>query len=346
MLAIIEESIVESVYPTANTNKYLFIMLLKLGLDAAVLRLCSQRLHTSFISMCGLSIVLADFVMVILVSSLYFLRPEMCSVSLCFLLSNASVIFDALTLPIVCLCSLDCYLEGTNLGKQIAVSKFLRHSALTLLVWVIAVLSFFCSVKSDTLELNLEDGLSASGCEIRQCTLVNFFIIGVFLVITFTLLPFWSMIPQWVRESDEISQNAMNLNSDLRFLINWPHTSCITENPLEETVNPPPPLWLSTILGFSLMWMPYITMSAAFLLLGVGLPAYVTVNLQWLESINSLVMGVMFWAKSDTQGPYSPPGDVCSWSVFWHLSKGTQRQPFLGTVFKASREKTHTPHLV
>ncbi|XP_037336556.2 probable G-protein coupled receptor 160 [Pungitius pungitius] len=341
MLAIIEERTVESGYHT-NTDKYLLIMLLKLGLDAAVLSLCFQRLHTSFISMCGLSIVLADSVMVIFVSRLYFLQPETCLVSLCFLLTNVSVIFDALTLPIVCLCLLDCYLEGTSLGKQSNASKFLRHTALTLLLWVIAILSSFGSVNSDTSELNLEDGLSATVCEVRESTLVNFFILGGFSVTTCTLLPFWSRIPRWVRESDRLSQNAKIQKSDLRFSTNGPDTCVIEENPLEETVDPRPPLWLSTILGFSLMWMPYLTMSVVFLLLTIGLPAYTTVNLLWLECTNSLVMGVMFWAKSDTQGPYSPPGNMCLWSIFWHLSKGTQRQPFLATVFNASREKMHT----
>nr|XP_040049187.1 probable G-protein coupled receptor 160 [Gasterosteus aculeatus aculeatus] len=295
MLAVIEGNLLGSVYNTTNTNKYLFIMLLKLVLDTAVLCLCSRRLHTSFISMCGLSIVLGDSVMVIWVSSLYFLPPETCLVALCFLLTNASVIFDALTLPIVCLCLLDCYLEGTNFAKQSTVSKFLRHTALTLLVWVIAVLSSFGSVKSGTLELKFEDGLSATGCEVRESTLANFFILGSFSIITFTTLPFWSMIPRWVRESvrEFASQNAKNQNSDSQFSTKGPDT-----RGFEETVYPRPPLWLSTILCLSLTWMPYITITVVFLLLGVGLPAYATVNLQWLECTNSLVMGVMFWANS------------------------------------------------
>ncbi|XP_031701011.1 probable G-protein coupled receptor 160 [Anarrhichthys ocellatus] len=330
---------------TDNTDEYLGIMLIKVVLDIVVLSFSGRKLSTSFLSMCSLSIVLADSVMVLLFSSLLFLGPERYLMSLCFILANASAIYEALPLPLICLGLLDCCLEGTYLGKQSAFSKFLRHTALTLLVWILAVI-WFGSVKLDSMKLDYQERLSVLVCEVRESTLINYFILGLFSAVGCTMLPFYSMIPKWVGEANRISEareEPENQSSDLLFTsTDCTETKGIEENPPEETVYPRPPLWFSLILGFSLTWMPYLVMSVVCMLLSFGVPAYITVNLLWVECTNSFLTGVMFWANSNKQGPYSLPENVCPWPIYWHLSRGTRQQPFPAAVSNPSKEKSHT----
>lgn len=346
MLGVLAQKDETSGSHTDNINKYLVLVVLKLGLDATVLCMCCRKWYTSFLSMCSLYMVLADFVMVLFFSSVLFLGPERYLGSLCLILAHASTTYEALPLPILFLGLLDYGLDSaTCLGKQSTVSKFLRHTALALLVWILAVIYSIGSVKSDLIFMDLPDGLSALVCEVQESTLISYFTVGLFLAVMCTMLPFWSMIPQWVREADRISiARAESENrSDLLFTpTNCMETKGIEEKPLEETVYPRPPLWFSIILGFSLFWMPYLTVSVVCILLGFGVPAYITVNLLWLECTVSLLMGVVFWANSGTQGPYRLPENVCMWPIYWHLSKGTQKQPFPLAVINPPHEKRHT----
>ncbi|KAM6928591.1 putative G-protein coupled receptor 160 [Lycodopsis pacificus] len=346
MLGIVEETDMVSGRHTDNTDKYLGIMLIKMGMEVVILFFSSQKLYTSFLGMCSLSIVLADSVMVLLFSSLLFLGPERYLVSLCFILANASATYEALPLPLMCLGLLDCCLEGTYLGKQRAFYKFLRHIALTLLVWILAVIYSFGSVKSDSMKLDYRERISVLVCEVRESTLINYFILGLFSAVGCTMLPFYSMIPKWVGEANRISEareERENQSSDLLFTsTNCTETKGIEENPPEETVYPRPPLWFSLILGFSLTWMLYLVMSVVCISLSFRVPAYITVNLLWVECTNSFLTGMMFWANSNKQGPYSLPENACPWPVYWHLSKGTQQQPFPAAVSNLSKEKSHT----
>ncbi|XP_075950358.1 putative G-protein coupled receptor 160 [Anarhichas minor] len=346
MLDIVTQTDVVSGCHTDNTDRYLGIMLIKVVLDIVVLFFSSRKLSTSFLSMCSLSIALADSVMVLLFSSLLFLGPERYFVSLCFILANASAIYEALPLPLMCLGLLDCCLEGTYLGKQSTFSKFLRHTALTLLVWILAVIYSFGSVESDLMKLDYRERPSVVVCEVRESTLINYFILGLFSAVGCTKLPFCSMTPKWVGEANRISEareEPENQSSDLLFTsTDCTETKGIEENPPEETVNPRPPLWFSLILGFSLTWMLYLVMSVVCILLSFGVPAYITVNLLWVECTNSFLTGVMFWANSNKQGPYSLPENVCPWPIYWHLSKGTRQQPFPAAVSNLSKEKSHT----
>ncbi|XP_068589748.1 probable G-protein coupled receptor 160 [Cebidichthys violaceus] len=345
MLGIVAQTDVVSGCHTDNAGIYLVIMLFKMGLDATVF-FSGRKLYTSFLGMCSLSIILADSVMVLLFSSLLFLGPERCLVSLCFILANASATYEALPPPLMCLGLLDWCLEGTYLGKQSTFSKFLRHTALTLLVWILAVIYSIGSVKSDLMELDYKEGLLVVLCEVRETILINYFILGLLSAVGCTMLPFCSMIPKWVGEADRISEareERENQSSDLLFTsTNCMETKGIEENPPEQTVYPRPPLWFSLILGFSLTWMLYLTMSVVCMSLSFGVPAYITVNLLWLECTNSFLTGVMFWANSNKQGPYSLPENACPWPIYWHLSKGRQQQPFPAAVSNPSKEKRHT----
>lgn len=347
MLAVIEIWEGESGCHIVNTEKYLLLMLLKLGLDAVVFYLCCQKLYTYFLSMCSLSIVLADLVMTFFMATLWFLGTERSLVSPCFLLANASSTYGALPLPMMCLGLLDYCLENTYLANQSTFCKFLRNAVLTLLVWILAVIYSFGSVKDELMELEYVTGIKALLCEVEESTLITYFIWGLFIAVTCTMLPFWSRIPQWVKEADRLSEareEQGNQRSDLLFTSpKCTDTKSGEENYLEEPIWPRPPLWLSLTLGFGMFWMPYLAVSVVCLVFGFGVPAYISVNVLWLECTNSLLVGVVFWVKSKTLGPYSHlPENVCLWRIYWNLSKGTRQQQPPIAVFNPSTGKRNT----
>ncbi|XP_044066420.1 probable G-protein coupled receptor 160 [Siniperca chuatsi] len=312
-----------------------------------VLYLCCRKLCTSFLSMCSLSIILADLVMTLLITMVWFLGAERSVVSPCFLLAHASATYGALPLPMMCLGLMDYCLEDAYLCNQSTFCKFLRNAFLTLLVWMLAVIYSFGDVKAELMELDYMSGIRVLVCEVEESTLITYFILGLFTAVICTMLPFWSRIPQLVKEADRLSEmreEQENQRSDLLFIsTNYGDTKNSEENYLEETISPRPPLWFSLTLGFGMVWMPYLTLSVACLVFGFGVPAYITVNLLWLECTNSLLVGVVFWVKSKTLGPYSHlPENVCLWHIYWHLSKGTQQQQLPIAVFNPSKGKKNT----
>ncbi|XP_029911368.1 probable G-protein coupled receptor 160 [Myripristis murdjan] len=348
MLAIMEQWDGKGSCHTDNTNQYLYLMLFKASLDAVVLYLCWRRLHTSFLSMCGLSIVLADVALLWSMTIVWFLGPEQSPVSTCFVLAHTSAAYAALPLPMVCLGLLDYLSEDKCLGKQGPLCKSLRNMALVLLVWVFAVVYSLGSAKNDPMEIEYLGGKTALVCEVQESPLVAYFVFGVFIAVILTLVPFWSRIPQWMREAERLSdlreEPPQYQRSDLMFNSTMDgDIKSGEENFLLENLQHRPSLWLSITLGFVTIWMPYLSISVACLLLGLGVPAYIIVNLLWLECTNSLLVGVAFWVKSNRLGPYSHlPDDVCLWRVYWHLSKGTNQQKLPTAVFNPSQGKRKT----
>ncbi|XP_032377622.1 probable G-protein coupled receptor 160 [Etheostoma spectabile] len=346
MMAIVKQWDVASGCHTDNTDKYLILVLSKSGMDAVVLYLCYRKLNTSFLSMCSLSIILADLVMVFFIASLLFLGPARYLGSLCFFLANASATYGALPLPIMCLGLLDYCLEVTSLGNQSALCKLLRNLVLTLLVWILAVINPFGSVNSDLIELDYNKETTLIVCEVEESTLLTYMISGLSTVVICVMLPFWSMIPKWMEKAERLSDASEERVNPSKMLftstkVNVTQTG--EENYLEETIQPCPPLWASLMLCFGTFWMPYLAVSVACLICGFGVPSYITVNMLWLECTNSFLMGLVFWIKSNEQGPYSQlPEGVCMWHVYWHLSKGTGQQQLPIAVFNPSKGKRKT----
>ncbi|XP_029290920.1 probable G-protein coupled receptor 160 [Cottoperca gobio] len=344
MLAVIKQRDMVSGRLTDNIDSFLLLMLFKFGLDVGVLFLCSQKQKTSFFSLCSLSIILADFVTVFLIAIMLFLGPETYLELICFLLANASAIYGALPLPMMCLGLLDYCLEDTYLGKQSSFRKFLRNAVSTLLVWILAAIYSFSYVDFDLKVQDSETGIKALVCEVEESKLTTF-LLGIFSALILVLLPYWSKIPKWVKQSErlfEARKEPENQTSDLLFMsTNCLEKKSIEQNYLEETTYPPP-LWLSLTLGFAIFWMPYLALSVACQFLGFAIPSYISVNLLWLECTNSLLLGVVFWVKSNTQGPYSQlPENVCMWHIYWHLNKGTQQQQLPVAVLNPSDKKIH-----
>ncbi|KAG7227012.1 hypothetical protein INR49_022358 [Caranx melampygus] len=306
MLAIMEQWEEGSAHHTVNTDKYLMLLLFKCGLDAVVFYLCCRKLTSSFLSMCSVSIVLADVLVTFYMAAVWSVGTERFLGSCCFLLAHTSATFGALPLPVMFLGLLDYCLEDTSLGKQSTCCKLVRNVFLTLLVWTLAVIYSFSSEKGKLMELDSVTGTKATVCEVEDSSLVPYFELLVFITVLFAVLPFWSRIPRWVKEADRLSdmrEEKDNQRSDFLVSPLTTKTGSSEENYLQEAVLPP--LWLSLTLAFTTIWIPYLVVSAVCLVLGYGVPAYISVNLLWLECTNSLLMGVVFWVKSKWLGPYS-----------------------------------------
>ncbi|XP_022054484.1 probable G-protein coupled receptor 160 [Acanthochromis polyacanthus] len=347
MLAILEQWDQASGSYTDNTHNYFLLLLFKCAMDTAAFCLCSLKQHKSLLSMCSLSITVADLVMVFFMATVWFLRAGGSSVSPCFFLAHASATFTALPLPMVSLGLLDYCLEDTCINHHRTFCKRLRDASLTLLVWALAIIYSFHTVSAKPLKLYEEAGMTALACEVGESSLIDYFTLLLFCALLFAILPFWSRIPRWVIEADRLYDTRTERESnksDLMFT-STPglETESSEENHLEETIGQRPPLWFSLTLGFSIFWMPYLATCVACMLCGFEVPAYISVNLLWLECINSLLMGLVFWMKSKTRGPYSHLSEnVCLWNIYWHLSKGVQQKQLPVAVFNPSKAKRST----
>lgn len=329
MLAILAEWKGDDGCLVDNTPQYLFLVLFKLSMDTAILLICWRRLHTSFLSVCGLSIVLADAFMALSLAMVWTLNPLKAPVSVCFLLANFSAVFSVLPLPMIGLGLLDYFLHDKCTAKCRPVWMLLRNTALASLVWLLAALYSYETTTSNEMEITDFGGLKALVCEVPESQLVNYFVVVLLLMTIYALLPHISAIPAWYRKANLLSEQREKprhiQKSDLRRNTAGQIGHEDAEaNPLVETTQQPPCLWISLVLCFASVWLPYLFLSAIFVFLGVGIPTYVMINLLWLECTNSLLVGVIFWLKSNDLGQYnSLPDEVCSWRTYLHLSRGT-----------------------
>ncbi|CAG6021248.1 unnamed protein product [Menidia menidia] len=335
MLAIIQLWDDTLADPVDNTNKYFFLLLVKLGLDSVLFITCSHKKYTSFLSVCSLSILLADVLLTCLLAAAWLLGAERSFLSVCFLLANGSATFGALPLPMMFLGSLDYYLDDVWARKHTARWRVLRNVVLTLLVWLQAAVYAARSVSTELVELASAFGPKALVCEVQESSLVTTFILGLFLVSLFALLPFFSSIPRWVKEAEtmyEAREKQRGETSDL--FLAAPQRRETEASGEKYAESDRPPLWLSLTLSFLVFWMPYLGVSVACLICGFLVPAYVSVNLLWLECTNSFLAGVTFWMKSKTRGPHSNlPESVCLWKIYWHLSQGRQLSQLPAATF-------------
>ncbi|KAM8830715.1 putative G-protein coupled receptor 160 isoform 1-T4 [Synchiropus picturatus] len=316
MMAILEQ--VDDDKRTNYLNQYLFLLLVKTGLDVVILCLCHQRRCRSFLNMCRWSIILADITVVYFTLTLF---PEKSPAPPCFLLAFASSVFGVLPLPVVCFAFLDYYLLDSGFWNTTSFCRSLRNSVLMMLTWTFAVSYAYFSVDGKPIEMTDQTNLRVFVCEVQESKSIFYFDLGTFVLIICATLPFWPRIPQWIREAQVISELRDNMKTQESSSLFVPGTENREEN---SAVNSQRPFLLTSLmLGFCSIWLPYIALSVSCLTFNIGVPTYIAVNLLWLECVNSRVGCLVFWLQSDTRGPYSQlPGDVCSWPIFWHLSHG------------------------
>lgn len=330
MMAVLEQWEMASGRHTNNNEKYFWLLLFKFGLDVAVFYACCPKRFTFFLSVCSTSIVLADFLLTVFMGIVWLLGAEGSFSSACLLLGKASATYGVLPLPVIFLGFLDYCLHDTCLGNHSDLCKLLKNVILTVLVWLGALGYAFGLFHSEPVQLDYTTGIKVLVCKVEESMSITAVILGLFSVTFITMLPFCSRIPQWVKEADKIyaaQEERKKITSDLFLSSTWTQkleTNSKEEKHSKRSVGSPPPLWFSLMLGFLLFWMPYLVVTVSCLLCGFAVPAYISVNLLWLECTNSFLVGLIFWVKSKIRGPYIHlPENVCSWQIYWHLSKGT-----------------------
>lgn len=340
MLAILEQVELASDLHTDNTAKYLNLMLLKLLLDAGVFHLCSTKLYTYIFPVCSLSIVVADVVLTCSLVAVWLVGADQSPVTLCFLLSTAAATFGALPLPLLFLGSLEYCLHNSYLCNHTTRCKYVRNVALVSLGWLLALIYSQSHVNAEATEMSCPQ-LKVLVCEVSESKPVSLFALTLFAALVCAMLPVLPRVPRWMEEADRLSQARREEKSHSSDLFIW--NDCERQKEQQHPVRTHSewlPLWISLALGFGTFWIPYLTISVISLLFNVAVPSYISVNVLWLECVNSFLMGFFFWIKSNKEGPYTQlPDNVCSWKVYWHLSNGTRDQELPVAVFNPSKVK-------
>lgn len=338
MLAIIEQTDEMHSCQLDNTTQFLMLMLLKVFLDGAALYLCCFKPLISFLNMCSMSIVIVDLILTIFMAATLWLETHMSHVALCFTMAHFSAAFSALPLPMLCLGILDYCLEDTCAGKR--VFKFFRNIILTVLLLALSGIYAITTVEGTLVEQ--DRNIRYLVCEIQESRIVTYSVVTLSMVLFFTLLPYLLLIPQWIQEADRISEAREEIpdtqTSDLMLSLET-DSQCIKDTYKKQSMQRPN-MHISVTLGFAVFWMPYLAVTTACVVFDFGVPAYISVNLLWVQCMNSVLVGTLFWLRSNTMGPYnSLPDNVCLWQVYWHLSTGTKAQQVPVAVFNPSKGK-------
>lgn len=322
MLAIIEQD--KQGCNVDNTTQFLILILSKVCLDFGAMYLCYLKPLLSFFNMCSLSMVLVDLILAVFMCATLWLDVHTSHTALCFIMAHFSAAYSALPIPMLCLGILDYSIQVTMTTKKYL--NLVKTIILVVLLWSIAGIYSHNTVDVTLLEKE-RDGRYLV-CDIQESKVVTYSVIVMFNLMFFILLPYWSLIPQWVREADRIfearEQTVKTKTSDLVKII-----SVTPEDEIkctkEDYTKPRPSMHISLLIGFGVIWIPYLSVSTVCALFEFGIPAYVSVNLLWVQCINSVLAGTVFWLRSNTVGPYSNlPDNVCLWQIYWHLSRGSE----------------------
>lgn len=346
MMAIIEQGDSKQGCYTDNTAQFYILILLKVCLDFGALFLCYVKPLRSFLNMCSVSIVLVDHILIACMTTLW-MDVHRSHAALCFIMAHFSAAYAAVPVPMLCLAILDYYLQDTWAGREYI--KMVRNTVLMLLTWVIAGIYSYSTIDATLLEQ--KRNVRYLLCEIQESKVVAYSVVAVSTLMVCAMLPYWSLIPQWLKEANRISEAREELveskKSDL--IITKTVTPEEDIKPTKEDfAMPRPPMHISLILGFGVFWITYLAATTLCVVFDFGIPAYINVNLLWVQCVNSLLAGTVFWLRSDTERPYSSlPENVCLWQAYWQLSTGTeahQQQP--ATMSKPSKGKKSTPFYV
>ncbi|XP_077467522.1 putative G-protein coupled receptor 160 [Stigmatopora argus] len=306
--------------------EHMILLLSKLGLNFLVLCFTHNRGCSSWQGMCSLSVVLADLVVGTFMVKLWLFGSDETAVSLCSLLTITSKTYEALPLPLIALYLWDIWLEDTYSSNWRTSYRVVKNIAPIMALWMIAVLNANSALKVNLLEQRTAPDKKVLLCEVQAAPQVNYLALVISSVCICSMLPYYSWIPQWLSDAERMFEaRDRQQMGHLVTLIN-PGAQMTPPEGIGLIKSPPPrpPLWLSLVLGFISLWTPYLVITTGSLVLVFCVPAFIGVNLMWLECANSVLTGVIFWAKSRRRGPYaSMRPNLCSWEVYWHLSKWT-----------------------
>ncbi|XP_036387863.1 uncharacterized protein LOC118779742 [Megalops cyprinoides] len=315
-----------------NTPDLLFLLLLKVALNALILSTCSFRLGCSVMGACAGSVVLADALLLLGEAHVWAFSQRLdSSISTCFILAHASSVYSSLPLPAMLLGALDCVVHPPRPGSRPASPARAVCSCLqVLLIWVLACGFSYSGTCTELIEVRYSGVHTAVLCPVRESAVITYSCVALTLAISGTLLFFWREVSLCLRDAFTMwrSPEPALLQSDLPFTYRKDHQG---EEKGADAAHWSPQQWeepgpqprssalLSLALGFSLSWAPFLQLSTVCWLLGFSVPSYMTVNLLWLLCVDSLLTGALCWARSEQPGLCADLlDDTYSWSLQGH----------------------------
>ncbi|KAJ8388939.1 hypothetical protein AAFF_G00125000 [Aldrovandia affinis] len=333
-----------------NTLLFPAIMLIKLWLNAFVLKFSSRSLWRTFMGIGGVSLCLADTLLVCAMMGAWLLRRHFGThVSLCFAMSHASAVYSLLPLPLLLLGTLDCASSLSPRARATARRGALfSRCTLVLSIWALAGLYSHCHTYSRAIEVgSTESDDTAVLCLVHRSSVVPYFCVGLCLAIACVLLFYCQRGPGCWTAAVASSWRWAAAPS-------VPHgglpSSRVEPQKLqaaEPEWRPAAPLLLRLTLGFAFTWAPYLLLNVGCMIVGTVATSYMTVNLVWLLCANSLLVGATFWLKGGEPGPGGELlDDICTWSFYWQQADeeeglGSQEKISDGTL--SSCDKRDSP---
>uniref|UniRef100_UPI003AABA1A2 probable G-protein coupled receptor 160 n=1 Tax=Centroberyx gerrardi TaxID=166262 RepID=UPI003AABA1A2 len=267
-----------------------------------------QRNHIcrSFVGVFSISVSIADTALTLAVAALHlqgdglFLGLRLTRHHVCLLVQILGQIYGALQWPVVVVAGLDHYCTVSQ-RSQLVPARFRKiiRSFVTSLLWNLALLYVF--LLSDFLPILEEE----SPYLLQRC---------------------------WVFHMPQILQVAMALLLTAGCVVlhaGWPPLSCCGPRfskhppPKDQTIDQSETRSRREIVHqaswiFLNTWALFLFFLAAFLLLPVGIPAYLGLNVPWLCFLNSLLIGVVLCAicpaSQLAKGSAAvPPDSFCDW---------------------------------
>ncbi|XP_033825958.1 probable G-protein coupled receptor 160 [Periophthalmus magnuspinnatus] len=327
MLAIMEQTDNMHDCYMDNTRQFILLMLFKVFLNGGALYLCCFKPLWSFFNICSISFALVDLSMTAFMTTTLWMDVQSSHVAMCYIMANFSAAYSALPVPVLCLGILDYYLEDTCAGRKYI--RLTRNIVLVILMWLFA--GCYALETANATLLSQTRNIRYVVCEIKESRTVGYFTVALTAVMCIALLPYMTLIPKWVKEAERISEEREEIaEARIRDLKIDMTTEEDTKFPIKEFTMPRPPMHLSLLICFGVFWMPYLAVTTICVTLEFGIPAYISVNLLWVQCVNSLLEGVVFWLRSGTVGTYiSQYENICLWQAYWDLSADTNDEQLL-----------------
>ncbi|XP_054452509.1 probable G-protein coupled receptor 160 [Anoplopoma fimbria] len=269
-------------------------------LDWALVFLQRKHIHKSFLAVFGVSLAVIDTVLTLFVTILHvhadghviLLGLKLTRYHVCLLVQILGQVCHALQWPIVVVAGLDHFftvtrrLQPTTGRTRLFVCLFASGLLWFLAALYVFLLSGFVPVMEDV-----------SHNQIHQCWV--FHTTQILQVATFLLLTLGCAV--------------LHAGCSTRLLNYHPLKNQITDrsraHSRRDVVHQALHIFLNT-------WAPLLFLLAVFLLLPVGIPAYLGLNAVWLCFLNSLLIAVVLCAVSQIQQDLAaaPPDSFCEWT--------------------------------
>ncbi|XP_061114968.1 probable G-protein coupled receptor 160 [Conger conger] len=306
-----------------NGLQFLGLMLFKACLNVWPVAISRRSLQRSLVGVGGISLCLADVLLLCATAGSWALRGRVStSVSLCFTMSHASTVYALLPVPFLLLGALD---YARNLGdgtRSVTPCRAVSCCTQVLSVWALAGLYSYRYTSSQVITVS-ETQQSELFCMVKNSAVVDYSCTGLSLALVCVLFfyyqsrpgHFWEVL-QWPR----LRETTPSSQADIRS-----HEEAQQEVQQEAQPDGPGdiPLLLRLALGFALTWGPFVTLSAACVLLNMPIPAYLSVNIIWLLCSNSVLLAAALWVKRERAWACEGlPDDTCAWSLYWRHGNG------------------------